>query len=365
MTDTTHEYTTDISREDSTVTITAEIPEDTLNQYRQPALDRLRSEVSIDGFRDESIPEDVLVDHVGEMTVLQETAQTAIQEIYPEIIADNEINAIGRPDIRITKLTDGSPVEFEAEVTTMPEVELPDNYKEIAAEAAQEADADDTITESEITDEDVDEAIDNIRTQMAQAQAREAAGDDFDPEEVSIDESDLPELTDNFVQQISQEDTVADFRESVRENLADQKQRKMDEAKRGQVVQAVVDETDAELPDMVVEGELDKMMAQFESDVARSGMDLDGYFEEADTDRESMREKWRPDAKRRAKTQLVLNKIAAEEGIEVDENEVSEQVQELMDNYEDVSKARARTFVRSRMINEKTIDFLESLADQE
>lgn len=357
-------YTADIEKDGNALTITAEIPEETLEQYREPALKSLQDTVSLDGFRDGNIPEDRLLKEVGEMGVLQEVAQLAIQDVYPKIIADNEVQAIGRPNIKITKLSPDEPVAFTAETITMPEVNLPDNYKEIAKEAAQEADEETADQNTDgASDDEVDEAIDNIRRQMAQAQAREAAGEDADLTDIEVTEDDLPELTDEFVQQISEEDSVDAFRETVRENLTEQQNRKTAEAKRGKVIQAVVDATTAELPDLVVDGELDKMMAQFESDVARSGMELEDYFEQADTDRESMRDKWRPDAKRRAKTQLVLNKVAAQEEITVDDEAVSEQVEELMENYEDVSEARARTFVRSRMINEETIDFLESLGE--
>ncbi len=358
------QYSADINEDGSDLEITAEIPFATLETFREPALQELQDQVSIDGFRDGSIPPERLEQEVGEMAILQEMAQMAIQEVYPQIIADNDLEAIGRPDIKLTKLSPDEPVEFTATTTTMPDVELPDNFKEVAREAAEEANDTDGESDGEVTDEDVDEAIDNIRRQMAQAQAREQADDDVDPSDLEVDETDMPELTDQFVQQISEADTVEAFRNDVRDNLANQQERKEEEAKRGQIIEAVVDAASAELPDLVVEGELDKMMAQFESDIQRSGMEIDEYFEQADTDREAMREKWRPDAKRRAKTQLVLNKIAAEEEIEVDDEEVAVEVDELMENYEDVSRARARTFVRSRLINEKTIDYLESLAEE-
>ena len=366
MTDTNNQtdYTADIKEDGNDITIEAEIPQDTINNYKQAAHKSLQDDVSLDGFRDGEVPAEALENEVGEMAILQETAQHAIQDIYPQIIADNQLQAIGRPDIKITKMSPGEPVGFTADITTMPEVELPDDYKDIAREAAEAAEAESQKSDDqEVTDEDVDEAIDNIRRQMAQAQKREQAGEDVDPKDLEVDDNDLPELTDQFVQQISQEDNVEDFRATVRENLSEQQERKTEEAKRGKIIDAVVDASSAELPDLVVEGELDKMMAQFESDIQRSGMEPEEYFEDADTDREQMREKWRPDAQRRAKTQLVLNKIAAKEDIQLDESLVDEEVDELRENYEDVTEARARTFVRSRMLNDKTINFLEGLGE--
>lgn len=363
-------YDADITKEDGEAKITAEISWETLQDYREEALAGLRENVDIDGFRQENIPEDVLEDHIGEMGVISEMAQLAISDIYPKIVADNKLQTIGRPDVKITKISKDNPLEFEATATLMPTVKLADNYLEIAAEAYEDAEeeAESEGGNEEIDDDEVEEAIQAIRQQWAQAQKQqeaqqEADGDDFDPSELEVTEEDLPEVDDEFVKQVSNAETVDEFKETIRENIGKQNNRKQEEAKRGQMIQAVVDAATADLPDLVVEGELDKMMAQFESDVARSGMEMDDYFEQADTSKEEMRDKWRPDAERRAKTQLVLNKIAAEEDIQADDEAVDEEVKQIMAQYDDeVPEARARTFVRSRMINENTIEFLESQA---
>lgn len=366
--DTTPDYDADINEKDGDAQITATVPWSTLKTYRQEALAGLQQNVSIDGFRKGNIPEDVLEDHLGEMGVVSEMAQLAIQDVYPKIIADNDLQTIGRPDVKITKISKDNPLEFEATATMMPTVELPDNYLEIAAEAYKNADSDESEGGGEeVSEEEVSEAIENIRYQWAQSQkqarAQESGEEDIDPSDLEVKEGDLPELTDEFVQKISNNETVEEFKATLKENIATQNKRKQHEAKRGEMIQAVVDSAEVELPDLVVDGELDKMMAQFESDVARAGMEMEDYFKQADTTKEEMRDKWRPDAKRRAKTQLVLNKIAAEENIQADDEAVEQEVEQIKKQYEEVPEARARMFVRSRMINENTIEFLESQAE--
>ncbi len=358
------EYDADITEDGSDVTIEATIPTEVVENYRESALDKIREEVSLDGFRDKKVPADVLEERVGEMNILQEMAGQAVQDIYPKIIADNEIQAIGRPDVKITKISPDNPVAFTAEATTMPEVTLPDNIEEVAQKGLEEAEEDSEDT-GEVTEEDVDEAIDNIRRQWAQSQKRtEIEEGDVNPADMEVSEEDLPEIDDEFVKKISNDETVEEFRATLKENIAEQNERKSQEAKRGRIIQSVVDASTADLPELVVEGELDKMMAQFESDVTRSGMDMEEYFEQADTTKEEMREKWLPDAKRRAKTQLILNKIAAQEDIRPDEEAVESEVKQVTENYEDVDEARARTFVKSRLTNEKTIEYLENLAEK-
>jgi trigger factor len=360
--DTNTDYNADITKESGEAKITAEISWDTFENYRSQAIESLQDSVSIDGFRDKKIPEKVLEEHVGEMGVISEMAQFAISDVYPKIVAENKLQTIGRPDVKITKISKGNPLEFEATATMMPSVELPDNYLEIAAEANE---GDDAEADSPVTDADVDEALENIRQQWAQSQAQQKAQEpeeEVDIENLEISEEDLPEIDDEFVQKISSNETVDEFKGALKENLQDQKSRKADEAKRGKIIQAVVDSAEVEIPKLIVEGELDKMMAQFESDVARAGMEMDDYFKQADTTKEDMRDKWSPDAKRRAKTQLVLNKIAADENIQADDDEVDKEVKQIKEQYQEVPEARARTFVRSRMINENTIEWLEKQA---
>ncbi|MEX2514533.1 MAG: trigger factor [Candidatus Paceibacterota bacterium] len=359
--DTNTDYDADIKKESGEAKIKAQIPWETFESYRSQALESLQESVSIDGFRDKKIPEKVLEDHVGEMGVISEMAQFAISDVYPKIVTDNKLQTIGRPDVKITKISKGNPLEFEAIATMMPVVQLPDDYLETAADAYDEKGDDST----EVEDTEVNEAIENIRQQWAQSQAHQKAqesGEEIDIANLEISDEDLPEIDDEFVQKISSNETVDEFKAILKENLADQKGRKAAEATRGKIIQAVVDAAEVEIPNLIIDGELDKMMAQFESDVARAGMEMDDYFEQADTTKEEMRDKWRPDAKRRGKTQLVLNKIAADQNIQANDDAVDEEVKQIVAQYEEVPEARARTFVRSRMINENTIEWLENEA---
>jgi trigger factor len=237
----------------------------------------------------------------------------------------------------------------------MPTVELPKNYLEAAKKSYEEASGE----SEEVSDDQVEEAVENIRQQWAQAQAMQDADEDVNPAETDISDDDLPEITDEFVGKISKAKTVDEFKKILKENISAQNDRKADEAKRGAMIQAIVDTAEADLPKLIVDGELDKMMAQFESDVSRSGMDMDDYFEKTNTTKEDMRDKWHPDAKRRAKTQLILNKIAADEDIQADDEAVDKEVEQIVAQYKEVPEARARMFVRSRMINENTIQWLE------
>ncbi|MEX2368887.1 MAG: trigger factor [Candidatus Paceibacterota bacterium] len=349
------DYDAKIKKQDGEAIITAVISWDTLKSFRPQALEGLRENVSIDGFRKGKIPEKVLEEHVGPMGIISEMAQLAISEAYPKIITAEKLQTIGRPDVQITKISKGNPLEFKATATLMPTVELPKDYLKPAGKAWAEAESE----AGEVSDEDVTEAIESIRQQWARAQAMQEADEDVNPAELEIDEEELPEVTDEFVSQISEAKTVAEFKQVLKENIAAQNERKSKEAKRSALLQAIVDTAKADLPSLIIESELDKMMAQFESDVTRAGMELDDYFKQTEVSKEEMRDKWRPDAARRAKTQLVLNKIAADESIQADDEAVDREVEQIVNQYKEVPEDRARMFVRSRMINENTIQWLE------
>ncbi len=118
---------------DSEVEITGEITLSFLVECRTEALKALNSRSTIAGFRPGKIPEDILIKKVGELGVLEETAEIALGREYPNIIRELKIPAIGRPTVGITKLAENIPLEFKMTTAVEPEFKLP-NYKRIAKE---------------------------------------------------------------------------------------------------------------------------------------------------------------------------------------------------------------------------------------
>jgi FKBP-type peptidyl-prolyl cis-trans isomerase (trigger factor) len=115
------------------VEVTGEITLSFLVECRKEALKELNNRSSIAGFRSGKIPEDVLVKKVGELGVLEESAEIALGREYPNIIKELNVQAIGRPIVSVTKLAPGIPLEFKMITAVEPEFKLPD-YKKIARE---------------------------------------------------------------------------------------------------------------------------------------------------------------------------------------------------------------------------------------
>lgn len=118
---------------DSEAQIFGEISLDFLTKCREDALKHLNTHLDLPGFRKGMVPEDILVKTVGVGVVLEETAEVALAKEYGNILKDSELKPITRPEIKITKLAPGIPLEFQITVATEPEFTLPD-YKKIAGE---------------------------------------------------------------------------------------------------------------------------------------------------------------------------------------------------------------------------------------
>src|SRR4051812_22658152 len=179
--------------EHSQVEITSSIPTEHYESFRKKALQNINDEVTIDGFRKGKVPEAILVAKVGEITILEEMAELAISDVYPKIVIEEKIDAISRPQIQITKIAAGNPLEFKIITAVLPEVKLGD-YKN----AAKGIESDEKI---EVTEKDVDDALINIRKSRVEHSGHQHENlSHADHDKLVMDS--LPELTDEFAKSL-------------------------------------------------------------------------------------------------------------------------------------------------------------------
>lgn len=354
--------------EKSTVIIEGELPFALLAVHKNAALKTLGKDVEIDGFRKGHVPEKMLIEHVGPMALLTEMAERALADAYPVILETHSIDAVGRPDVAITKLADNNPLGFKATIATMPDVALPD-YKKIAATQNK------IKGDASVSDADVAEGIEKIQRQkLAYDRMQEKAKKKADAEkeglslptpETADDDTDyskepVPELTDEYVATLGNFKDVADFKTQIRAHLEKEKQEEVTAKHRAALTDAILEETKADLPDVLIDAELNQMFAQMEQDLARANLTLDGYLEHIKKTKEDLKKEWAPAAEKRAKLQLVLNKIGAEEKIEPDQERVKHDVAHLLEHYKDADPNRVRVYVESMLRNEAVMGMLES-----
>jgi len=331
------------------VEISGEISADVFEQSRKQTVKNLSKDLSLPGFRKGHVPEDVAMKHVGEASVLNAMAERTLQKAYPALLNENKIDAIGQPEITITKIAAGNPLGFKIKVATMPEITLPD-YKSIAKKVFSKKD------EVSVEEKEVEETIAEIRKRhVAMKKAQAGAGAEKD----SKDEEELPELNDAFVKTLGDFKDVADLKAKIKENILKEKQGRAKDKKRMETIEQIIAGGKMELPNILIEGELDRMTAQFRGNVEQSGGTLEDYLKYTKKTIEELRKEWRSDAIKRAKTQLILNKIALEEKVSAPKEKVEKEVEQLMKHYPDADPMRSRGYVEMILTNDAVFVFLE------
>lgn len=361
----------------SRVEITSSVPAAIWEKYRGKALKSINDSISIDGFRKGLVPENILVAKVGEMTILEEMAELALSKTYLDILINEKIDAIGKPEIRVTKIAKDNPLEFVAVTSVVPEVTLPD-YKKVAKEQIKKSDP----KELKVGDKDIEETILRIRKRHAtdKLHAPEHA-DEHDHDKMTPEdnprglraeqssheghdkavEAVMPELTDDFVKTLGDFTDVPDFKNKLSDMIAEQKRDEATEKLRIRISDALADATKTEIPDVMIESELDRTQAQFSADVERMGVKLEDYLKHAKKTLEEVRTEWKPHAEKKAKLQLILNEIAKQEKIAPSKEEVEEEVSHIVEHYKEADRERATTYAETVLTNEKVFAWLEKV----
>lgn len=327
---------------ESELQIEAEISYETLAKHRAAAIKKFSANISIPGFRPGHVPENLLIQKVGELAILEEAAHDAIRLTLSEILGEKKDSIVGEPQISITKLAPGNPLCFKIILSILPEVKLPD-YKKIAS--AENANKPEEIFVSE---KEVGDFIENIRKGFAENKEKNG------------ETKELPALDDNFVKKLGDFKDVSDFREKVAGNLRQEKTEKAREKKRLMLAEAIIKKTDVIVPKALIENELAKLLARFHDDIGRMGIKKEDYLRHLKKSEEDLRQEWRPDAEKRGKLQLVLNAIASAEQIKAPTEAVQQEVKHLLEHYKDADQDRTRAYVEMMLTNEKVFEFLES-----
>lgn len=345
----------------SRVEITGSIAPAVWEKYRKEALKNINNAVTIDGFRKGMVPENILIAKVGEMSILEEMAELALSKVYIDILINEKIDAIGKPEIRVTKLAAGNPLEFVAITSIVPTVTLPD-YKKLAAEVVRKADPKDLKVE----EKDIEEAVLKIRKRHATNHLHsEENKNEHDHEKMTPEEHDkaiekaMPEVTDDFVKTLGDFKDVPDFKNKLSDMISEQKRDEAREKLRLHIADALAEAAVVELPDVMIESELERTQAQFSADIERMGVKLDDYMKHAKKTIEELRAEWKPHAEKKAKLQLILNEISIKEKIAPDKKEIEEEVNHIVEHYKDADRERAATYAETVLTNEKVFQFLE------
>jgi FKBP-type peptidyl-prolyl cis-trans isomerase (trigger factor) len=341
----THPYT--ITKKElpgSTVELAGEITWEHLASFEAEVFAKLAQKIQVDGFREGKVPTDIAKKHIPDAILLADMAEAAINSVYPTILTEESIDAIGRPEVAITKLARGNALGFTITVAVVPIIKLPD-YKKIGATIPQ-ADA------KAVTDEDVEKVIQDLRQIRAYGHVHEEGHGHQHNEP-------LPEVDDAFAASFGEFKSVAELRDKVKENLIKEAEHTVHDKRRVEIMEAIIKETSFEVPEIVLKSETDKMIATIEADVARSGASLDDYLAHVKKTKEELIEECKPEAEKRARFQLVLNAISRDAKVLPTEAEVEAEAQKYMAMYPTADPNRTRAYADMMLTNDKVLSMLE------
>jgi len=343
--------------EKSQIKLTVELADEAVSHYEEKALADIGKDVKIDGFREGKVPTDMIKEKVGELAIKEQATRYAIQDVLFPIIQEKDIKPIVEPGITINKLAIGAPVEFIVVLTVVPEVTLAD-YKKIATQVKHEKSED-------VTDADLEAHIERIRTNHAQNERQLHNHKEGEDCKECKENPDLPELNDEFVKKLGDFKDVEDFKTKLRSSMQEEKEMQSRHKRREAIISEVIEKSEIELPEVLVEQELGAMLAQLEQDVSRMGIkDLEDYYTAINKTAEEIKTEWRPDAEKRAKMNSILPAIAKEEQILPNEEEVTKQIETIKETHlkgQEVDEFKLKVYVEGVMVNELVLKYLEEL----
>jgi trigger factor len=419
-------------KEDNKVSFNIEIPEGDFEKGLQKAYLKNRGHFNIPGFRKGKVPRKIIEMNYGEEIFYEDAINSVLPEAYDKAIVELELDPVDSPEVDIEEIEKGKPVMVKIQVEVKPEVKLGD-YKSIEIEKV-EYNVTDELVENELKSvQDMngriidagDRAVkegdiltidyagyvgeEQFEGGTAEKQQLEIGSNQFIPgfedqlvgknkdEEVNvvvtfpeeyheeslkgkdatfkvtiheIKEKELPELDDEFAKDVSDFDTLEEYKTSIKEKLEKDFKNKEEIEQENNLIEMVVDMCEVELPEAMINTQLENEVAEFDHRLKSQGLGLEQYLSLTNSSEESLKEQLRPVALKRVKGDLVLEAIAKAENFEVTEEELDKELEKMAEIYQQDNKEKFVKdmkrgdlgFLKTSLINQKTIEFLMSNA---
>ncbi len=345
---------TKTSKEKSVISFDVVIEKDDFMSYWDKAVKKVKETVELDGFRKGHVPENIIVSRFGDMIVLEEMVNLALREAYVEAISEHKIIPVGEPQVQVKKLAKDNDCEFTIDVAVLPEVKLPD-YKTVAKGVKVKSD-------EEVKESEVDDVLKELQKGRAHAHHHHDGHDHTHDHDHSHGEHDhpLPPLDDAFAKSFGDTFvTIDDLKNKVRENLGLEKKQKAKESRRQEILESLMGKAEADIPDALLEQELDRMLMQMKGDVTKFGGTWEEYLTHAKKTEEELRSSWKESAHKRVLSQLVLAEIAKLEKLTATEEEIEVELVRLLAQVQDADPTRAKEYLFQALSNEKVLKMLE------
>ena len=376
--------------------LTIEASAEDLEKAIEKAYQKQKKQISIPGFRKGKVPRQMVEKMYGKAVFYEDAANELIPDAYEKALEECEEDIVSAPKIEVTQIEAGKPFVFTATVALKPEVKL-GKYKgvkvdkidvevtdaDVDAEIDKEREKnarnitveDRAVKDGDITTLDFEGFVDGVafdggkgenypltigsgafipgfEEQLVGAeigkevevkvtfpedyQAENLKGKDavFKCTVKEIKEKQLPELDDEFAGEVSEFDTLAEYKEDVKKTLTEKKQKDAKNAKENAAVDAAVAVCEMEIPEAMLETQQKQMLDEFAQRISMQGLTMEQYFQFTGSSYQQMFEQVKPQAEERIKARLVLEAIAKAENLEATEEEYEKELQNMADIYQ-------------------------------
>jgi trigger factor len=381
--------------ENNMAKLTIEVSAEDLEKALEAAYQKEKNKISVPGFRKGKVPRAMIEKMYGAGIFYEDAANSLMQQNYPAAVDESGIDIVSRPTVDVVQIEKGKPFIFTAEVAVKPEVTL-GKYRGVTVtkidttvtdedvDAALEKERNNNARTITVTDRPAqlgDTAVidfegfvdgeafeggkgDNYSLELGSHSFIDTfedqlvgknAGDDVDvnvtfPEKyqaadlagkpalfkVKIHEikcKELPELDDEFASDVSEFETLAEYKESLKKNLQEQKETEAKKTKEDEAIQKIIDKSKMDIPEAMIETQCESMIDEFSQRLSQSGLTYEQYLQFSGMTQEKMMEQVRPEAITRIQSSLVLEQIVKEENIEVSEEEFEAEAAKMASNY--------------------------------
>lgn len=326
-------------------------------KHKEVVLKEIQKDFELDGFRKGNVPIEMVEKNIPSISVYESCAEYELQNKYTEILKDSSIDAIGRPFVTILKLAENNPIEIKIETAVYPQIDLPD-YKKLAKQKSEEIKVDENSFET--TDEELTKTFEELRHMRAHQKAHEDGGHSHDDHSHGdITPEMYPELDDEFAKSFGFEN-LENMREKVRENVKQEKTQKHSEKTKIAIIENIIENTKIEVPDILINSELDQMMHRIEHDISMMGLKFEDYLKHLNKTENDLRNEYKDDARKRVASKLIIEEIAKKENLKADSAEVETEVEKLMNQYPGSDRPQVTMYIESVLTTEKVFKFLES-----
>ena len=359
------------------------------------AYNKNKNKISVPGFRKGKAPRKMIEQLYGSQIFFEDAANEIIPDAYADAAKESGLDIVSQPKVSIEQLEAGKPFIFAAEVAVRPEVELGEykgvevtkadaevtdadveeelkkvqdqNSRTVSVEDRAVKDGDMTVIDFEgFIDGEAFEGgkgenypltigshsfIDTFEEQMIgmnigeEKELNVTFPEDYHAENLKgkpatfkvtvkeIKEKQLPELDDDFAQDVSDFDTLAEYKDDLKKKIAERKESEAKAKKESEAIEKVVEAAKMDIPQAMIDTQVNRMLEDFAKRLQQQGLSVEQYFQYTGMTADKIMEEMKPEAVKRIKNSLVLEAVAKAENIEVSEEEFEAELQKMADMY--------------------------------